>query len=691
MQIEQAWDAMEAGDLARARAALTELARGGEIIAMINLAHIQLYQGDLEGAQRAADAAAQAGGSQELTVLLAQLAGERGQRDVACEQLRRFLQQQPNQPLAMAVLGEQRLRMGYWDEGAQLLIGAFKHDMRRAAMLHFTKVAQDLTRAVAASKIRPEEALKLLNRIDYSVPSNNPQDAAVFAAIRRALNGATAFARPEAIPALRGRSAGAAAQRSAPQPMPASHASQPQQQRVASVPQPQRQQQPSQRVSLGGAPVGALATPQPEAQHHMRAQLPLVDQRPMMTNISDNKSGRESLQLIMEERRLNAALLESIEVTEPTTWPSEREVMLDNIVLPQSPSVDMRAGLLNQNFTVAQGSIFSQIYMKRCLEAMLESLPTSIAGTLAVHPDEVVQLQLNVMDGFLEQMTPVLTDELDEQDGGEPKLIALGTFLGDALVNALNASWSYHRDPSKSRIRIGKQELNPFELAAQWLASKDPDDVPIQRFLSQARAARPEELFIPVVYEYIDMTRGLVGPALVARVAELWSFYRFALASVPAHEVQQETELVMEDEELVIFHISERFCPKMPAAWRQRGRTQKGGYLLAHLRRTGEFVFLASRSGLCQALERRFGAMTQGNVQEVMKLLRDYHAPAHTLVLSAQDGPRLGAPTAPQPALRQHGEVAQLVYAEVLDQRVTMWALTYDPAQPLTWSIGQLR
>lgn len=400
-----------------------------------------------------------------------------------------------------------------------------------------------------------------------------------------------------------------------------------------------------------------------------------------------------------EERKLNEELQQHIKQLGVMRWPSAQENPIDVI-----PSLNFRHMTVSEQiaervqkdeFRVTQGSIMAQIYMERCLQGLLQTLPIELAGTLAMSPEELTQLEINSFDGMLNEIDDIVTLDLSELQLQDPATIAVGTFIGEAICRALSASWEYTENALDARLRLGKAKLEPMRVAQAWIANQGGEDVDLRAIIAQARHALPATRFVPRAYEYIDNTKGTQGPALRSMLAELWSFYRFSLVRTPGLELVEDLHELWQDDEIVIFSLHERWCPKLPAVSQQRSVNAKQQHVIAYIRSTGEFLFIGYRPHLVRLCDHMFTSINEDSIKTLMRILTEYYCPGGTIIRTNEDARNLAQSTGLNalhgPQIQSGKDQLSITFWEITKSKAYRWTLSYDKQRPIAWQMEAAR
>lgn len=682
MSVQLGWEALIRRDLEEA---INQFGQGMRLNpenpeSYVGMARALILMGRPNEAQPLAMQAARfAPNNAHVLLLRAEMLGEQGKRADAAQIIRQVTAREPSNGFALALLGEQRLRQGYWEDGISLFSQALNNDHDERGFAHVREVVVDMTEAVAANKIPKVEALKLVNKLDYSTPNNS---TGFFAMARRALQAGKALERN-----VSGATASPPQQRASTM---SAHAS-----------QPQRSQQQTNRTSSRRA--APSSTRDNASNVRERARQRREEQRARdahfivdVPDISDQHE-LDFVKSIRRERQLNHDILEGLATLGAPGWPSDHPEPLDTLPT-MAPAVSILSANLEDYkkdpFKVTQGSLITQIYLERCLGAMLQRIPTQLAGTITMLPEEITQLEVNLIDGLIDDLDAVVTTDLQDIEFSDPKVCALGTFLGEAAVRAHEAAWEYHDVPTNSRILHGGQKFDPFALAKKWLEASNKDTVILQEFCAQIAALVDTDKAHTATHEFIDLTKGLRGELVTIRLAELWSLYRLELARVPSVEIARDIELLESTDKVIIFALASKWTSPMPAWMWSRGKLRDSGKLaVAYLRDTGEFFNMASVKGFAQVAEHLVDGLDETSATRLIEMLNKYHLPGGVLIRTEsaanQYGERYDQPIR-APHLRRASQTdGELVFWEIFSKKARSWRLRHAEGAALPWRLIQ--
>ena len=316
MSVQLGWEALIRRDLEEA---INQFGQGMRLNpetpeSYVGMARALILMGRPNEAQPLAMQAARfAPNNAHVLLLRAEMLGEQGKRADAAQIIRQVTAREPSNGFALALLGEQRLRQGYWEDGISLFGQALNNDHDERGFAHVREVVVDMTEAVAANKIPKVEALKLVNKLDYSTPNNS---TGFFAMARRALQAGKALERNAS-----GATASPPQQRASTM---SAHAS-----------QPQRSQQQTNRTSSRRA--APSSTRDNASNVRERARQRREEQRARdahfivdVPDISDQHE-LDFVKSIRRERQLNHDILEGLATLGAPGWPSDHPEPLDTL------------------------------------------------------------------------------------------------------------------------------------------------------------------------------------------------------------------------------------------------------------------------------------------------------------------------------------------------------------------------
>ena len=560
----------------------------------------------------------------DLTALLADVMGRGGNRQRARQKLQRLTSRHPDRGFYHTLLGEQRIRMGQWDEGADdFITGLDTGDAR--AIAHLKKVVTDMVDAVDARRIPPEDALRFINRVDYSTTQNNQDLNRFFAAARRALNEGRRMRRrqlhePWSVAADTGPAAATKPDRppgrSAPPPQAAD--------RPPKAPPRQPSSSPPSKSDDSSLPGSN------------RSRLAQRSQAPDVQPDASIDARRKDMTVVMEqERSRNEQLQDLVAAVDPPTWPSNYETPIDTIEpIGFSTESLLRASndIETANFRVTGGDISVEIGLERCMHNLMAAAMAGNATTLPLTRESIPRLELNLLDDFVDRM-PELDDlYLEQMKIDRPDVMGVGKFIGECIVQSYGGSWHYDIPARGSVIHLGDHKLDPIGLAAEFFDTDDFDSVNLRRIIYEAERAVKTSTAFPTFADYVDSTSGLFGEALQLILGELWVGYRFALDDTRLQEVGTSLRVIEEHEQFVAFSLPAEFVPSALVSTIAGAVDSEQRVPMAYLRTTGEFLVLPSSKHFARLLEITRPDRSQDVTNRLANWIQQWFRPGWTVV-----------------------------------------------------------
>lgn len=643
--------------------------------ALRGLARLALHRGNLDQAEQLGRRALSIDPNGDVQLLMGEIMGAQGKRREAESYLEHAVAFHSSDPYARALLGEQKIRQGRWDEGTDDFIEAMSSDPEGDAFRHLQSVLADLVDAYVAGRIPEQDAMGFVNRIDYSVPKSGPEMQSFFAEARRAINGRRALNRRDHVPeqtlpkAVRNASSAPSSGGSSRPPSPQQAPKQPPQNRRPPQQSRQRRQQPRAAATTSAA------------QRDNNQQ-----------GIDANQKDLQAI--IQRERSLNRDLLADLQEMGPPEWPSEAGYdSIDNvppISLDRGSILGDSGGIDTRDFRVTSGDLLAEIFLERCLRNLLVATQKNKATTITLRPESIWQVELNCRDGLLDDMRPLSPLYQDRPGFEDFRQLALGMFIGECLTRTYDGAWTFQTPASESYLEIGNMLLEPFELARQWMAADDKDDVDLYILARQAEQASEESTSLTMRSDHIDPTKELSREALPAKLAEMWALYRFKLSDTSFSKIADTLEIVTLEEDVIVFKIGAEWVPQYGRGPQGAAVLDDGAVVMAYLRHTGEFVPLASRNGLARYFQEIFGELDQQAARRAVDALAKHHRPGWWVAtndkrateLSQKVGSRISSPS-----LERQGSATTLVVSGVSSEGPVQWRLTHDPHRLVTWQL----
>ncbi len=566
--------------------------------------------------------------SATLEALLGDLLGRKGQRKQAERRLQRAVKRDPEQGLFRSLLGEQRIRQGRWKPGTKDITEALNQDRDRA-FPHIQKVVTDMVDAVVARRIPRPDAMKFINRVDYSTADKTGAMNSFFATARRSLNSQTRMDRSslvepwsqvsapgEVSPSATSSPATASPTRSAPSQKPPSSASTPPPQRSTSSPRS------SQRPSPSSPPTA----PRESSRRSSSPQKQRLRQRPNANRPSDDEpnisANQKNMTVVMQqERQKNESLQELIAPVYPPTWPSELEDPIDVIDAIGFSDTNLLRGsnsIETANFRITGGEIRVQITLDRCMNNLITAAQKVSPTTLPMTPASIPRIELNLIDRFHEEMDDLQDIYLRESEVENPHALAVGKFIGECIVQSYGGIWDHALPAHDTQIQLGDHRLDPIGLATKFLDTPSFDAVDLSTLIDQAREAISTSTAFPTFADHIDPTSGLEGVALQMSLAELWIAYRFQLQETQTQAVANSIKIRDTDfEEVILFSIDAQYISTSLLKGIDGSIDGQRRTRMAYVRKDGRFLVLPSNKHFIRVFRILFGELRSDNASTV--------------------------------------------------------------------------
>lgn len=667
--------------------------------ALRGLARVALHRGDPPHAETLARRALAVDATADVQLLMGEILGAQGKRREAEQHLTHAVAFHTSDSYALALLGEQKIRQGRWDEGTEDFIEALSNDSDGDGFRHLQKVLADLIDAYIAGRIPQQDAMKFVNRLDYSVPKTGPEMQSFFGEARRAINKSRSLSRRDHPPeqtlpgsvrqAARGASGGA--------PSPAASAPASSAPRAASQP-PTTQRPPSQGSRPTSSRPASSQNRQAPKRRPPRSTSTRSQQQPQRSPSGGGAgvdANQKDLQAIIQhERSLNRDLVADLAEMGPPEWPSKAgydsidtvpPISLDRgSVLGESGGIDMR------DFRITDGDLLAEIFLERCLRNLLVATQKNKATTIVLRPESIWQMELNCRDGLLDDMRP-LSPLYEDRPGFESfRQLAFGMFIGECLAKTYDGAWTYQTPASESYLEIGNMLLEPFDLAAEWMAAPDKDDVELDLLARQAHQASQESTSMTIASDHIDPTRELSRDALPAKLAEMWALYRFHLSDTAFSHVASTIEVLQLEDHVILFKIGAQWVPDYARGPGDAGVLDDDTVAMAYMRRTGQFLPLASRKAVARLMEESFDRLDKASARRALELLSNYHRPGWWVAANDKQAARLSqrvGTSIGSPRFERQHSATTLVIGGVDSQGPVQWRLTHDPHRVTPWRL----
>ena len=655
--ISQGWQAYRQGNFEEARRHFGANegfdARAGEALSL-------LASGRGQEAIALVERAGQQDSDLQYPVLLADLVGRQGNRKEAEQRLDRVLRVRPTAGFILSLRGEQRVRQGNWEKGTEDFIAAMEHRTDQA-FSHIQHVVADMVDAVAARRIPATDAMRLVNRIDYSSGKKTQEVSSYFAAARRALNATRRMEREGLVDPW---SVGTMLDKSPEVETPPVNSQSPAQPRNQAVNRGQvpparlgEMVQPSISVASSSFPASGSADSSSspaqlrrQRQDEDRARDKGNQKRRRQEEDAQRGRGREMQRRLAQrqthephrsrdelvesqlrdmtaalkaERQLNECLQDIVAQTPPQVWPSEIKSPIDNVPpigFSSSPILRGSSKIANSNFRITGGDLGVQITLERCMHNLMAAAHALKPVALPTAPQSIGRVELNLQDNFLETMPSLESLYLEETPVQNEKQLGIGKFIGECIVQCYGGTWHYHNPPETSMVNLGSHRLEPMKLAGEFLKAKSFDDVDLRALIDHADEAVRTSTSLPTFRQHIDPTPGLEIEALVMSLAQLWADYRFDLADTAVPQIAPTMEILDRRPRVIVFGLGRQFVP--PAILEDSpGSVISGKAIMAYDRRSGEFLVLASRKHFARMLRLTQLTLDAEGLPEITSLL----------------------------------------------------------------------
>ncbi|TXD33929.1 hypothetical protein FRC98_19730 [Lujinxingia vulgaris] len=695
-QIHAGWRAYHEGDYRKALEHFEASQQWPEMVSGLALSILSLGQGS--DAILLVEQQAREHRNTDLDVLLGDLTGRSGDRAGAERILQRVVNANPDHALSRSLLGEQRIRQGRWDDGTQdFIAGLASADPR--ATLHMRRVILDLIDAVAARRIPQAEAMRFINRVDYSIPNKDTSLNQFFGAARRAVN---AQQRLDDVARTEPWSHSDTPASSAPPARPPQAKSPPPRPGPASPPQ----QRSTSRSRTASSTVDLSANERSPAADEMSRSASPAQQRRSQARERRQSIARDRSNLmdagltnmsrvLREERDANEALQQSVPPAIPPAWPSEMDEPIDTIppiALPSRAVLGSNNTIRSGTFRLTGGDIGVEITLERCMHNMLASIQSIGDVTVPFTLQALRQLELNLLDDVFARMPDLSALYRDETAVDDQRPLALGKFLGDCLSQAFGAVWNYAQPPRASTMRVGQEEIDPLGVARAILDADHFDAIGFEQLVRQSEKGSQTSTALVARHFYVDPTPGLEGEALHMKLAEIWAAYRFVLTAIQTNAIAASLKTHLTHRDVIVFSLDQDFVPASflaqvgPGALSSEGRTS-----LAYVRSTGEFLLLGSARHFARFLEVAPFELTSESLPTLLPWLQRLFRPGWRLVESEDVArravERTGVRTIAAPTLARQGAATRLQVNFLERATPHVMRLHFDPDALLTFTL----
>ncbi|MGM0558618.1 MAG: tetratricopeptide repeat protein [Myxococcota bacterium] len=685
--LNSGWDALAQGDIDRAQRIfnqhLEEGPHGGEVYR--GLMRVEAARGNLQQAQTYGERAVEIDDTAVNLTSLADILGRQGKRVEAERLLEHAVQLDSSDPYARALLGEQRIRQGRWEEGTQDYIDALSSDPKQEAFGQFKIVIADMVDAMNQGRIPAEQAQKFINQVDYSVPKSGPDMQSFFGRVRRAIHSGRSMqiqggrSRDEhsyGKSGSDGRRSGASA--SAPPP------------RQASRPQPMQQH------ARGGRENHSQRRRQPAKGRGASSGSPSSSQSRASSSSDRNLDANQKdlVAVIKRDRMKNRELLSNLPDMPPPAWPSKAGY--DSIDDVPAISMDRGAifgnstGIDTRDFSVTSGDLLTEIFLERCLRNLLVATQQNKATTIQLRPESFVQMEINCRDGLLGKMRP-LSPIYDDRDGFEDfRRLAVGMFIGECIVRTFDGKWNFEVSPEQSYLEVGTVLLEPFELIQRWMSADDKDEVFLEQLARKADRASRESTSMTLKQTYIDPTRELQDQALASKLAETWANYLFSITDASFSDVAKTLEPLEVTDTVIVFAIAGKWAPEYAKGRGGEATLPDGRVVISYLRETGEFLPMASRKSVARLLEATIGELDGQTAGDALEVVARYFRPTWQMASNSESAQEIAGRVVgnvPTPKLNRDGSETTLRFVGASKTAVSEFVVSYDDDLLIPWRL----
>lgn len=605
------------------------------------------------------------------SALRADLIGRNGDRQEAEQLLDQALRQHPSNGFFFALRGEQRIRQGNWDAGTQDFINAMEH-RNDLTFPQFQRVIADMVDAVAARRIPASNAMRFINRVDYSSAQKPQPMNFFFAEARRALTATRRIERDGIVEPWSLLNQGvptATAPSNPPVPSPPStpvpphspgsrpteppSARSPAQERrqrqeerrqrsQQSQEQRRSQEQRNQTIQQTLAQRPAQRSP---GTTGLEAKLPNMTAGPIVDVDAgdaflaavDELAVRTALKAVLrEEFARNESLQDLVAAIPAQVWPSELEISIDNvdpIGFSSEPILRGSSKISNSNFRITGGDIRVQITLERCMQNLLAATHSLKPVNLPLVPLSIYRLELNLQDDFHKSMPTLEALYHEETQVQNEHQLAIGKFIGACIVQSYGGIWRYENPPEESAVFLGAHRLDPMALARDFLSTTSFDEVDFSTIIHEAEQAVRTSISLPTFREHIDPTPGLEKEALAMSLAELWIDYRFNLSETDIQAIAPSISVLGIRPRMILFSIDANYVPSNIIKSIGGSHTHSGKTVMAYGRRTGDFLILPSAKHFSRMLELIGLPLTRPHL-DTMAMLASFFRPGWTVVHS---------------------------------------------------------
>ncbi len=697
--LQQGWQAYRRGDYQSAVQSF-ENTQGTNAFAGRALSLLSMGRG--EEAAALVEQKLQRSPSPDLEALLADIKGRQGGRSEAERILKNAVSRQKNNGFYRSLLAEQRIRLGRWDDGTEDFIAALNMRDDRT-FPHVKRVVADMVDAVTARRIPREDALRFINRIDYSASDKTQAMNSFFAASRRALNAGRRMDRGNVVEAW---SVGVDAaddgpSRSSPPPSASNPPPKPRQnrqnrQKRSRPSSPRRRNRPNNSNNSANS---QNSGPSPAQQRQQELQQRLA-QRSKSFEVSEqpriDAKRKDMSDVMQQERHQNESLQDLVADVYPPVWPSQTDQPIDSIEpIGFSEHTILRGSndIETANFRITGGDIGVEITLERCMHNLIAAASAVKPTTLPLTLESIPRVEMNLLDNFIKDMPSLDALYRDETEVEDARPLAIGKFIGECIVQSYGGVWQHDVPADETVIHLGDHVLDPIGLAREFLQSGDFDTVSLRDIVADAEHAVETSTAFPTFAAYLDPTSGLEKEALVMRLAELWAGYRFCLPDKTLPKIAASLSLLHEATHFIALAIDTGFVPSAIVKHVDGAVDPEQRARLGYIRDTGEFLLLSSRKHFCRLMEVTDLEMRRETAPELAGWIQNFFRPGWHVMVDEQttqkSREKYGTKDLKPPKLQKKGSAyAMRLHAVDRNRKIRTIKLAYRPSdQPLPYEL----
>jgi hypothetical protein len=378
----------------------------------------------------------------------------------------------------------------------------------------------------------------------------------------------------------------------------------------------------------------------------------------------------------------------------PPAWPSKAGYdSIDDvpaIAMERGAIFGNSAGIDTRDFSVTSGDLLTEIFLERCLRNLLVATQENKATTIQLRPESFVQMEINCRDGLLGKMR-ALSPIYNDRDGFEDfRRLAVGMFMGECIVRTFDAKWNFEVSPGQSYLEVGTVLLEPFDLFQRWMSAEDKDDVFLEQMARKAERASRESTSMTLEQSYIDPTRELKDQALASKLAEVWANYLFSITDASFSNVAKTLEPLEVNDEVIVFALAPRWAPDYARGPEGEATLSDGRVVIAYLRRTGEFLPMASRKSVARLLEATLDELNGQTASQALEVVANYFRPTWQIASNAESAQTINnrvAGSVPTPKLNRNGGRTVLRFVGASSRHLAEFVVSYDDDLLIPWRL----